>query len=254
MSPKELTAFRVDADVMEGLRQVKDRDGVPLSVQVDRALRVWLEEKGVTLKTRVEGEQAGSQADATPEASMKVAVYARVSTHDQTAENQLLELRRYVAARGWTAVEYVDHGVSGAKDRRPALDQLVADVRRHRVQAVVCWRLDRLGRNLRHLVMLLDDWHSRGIAFVTLGEGIDTSTPAGRLVAGVLGSIAEFERARIQERVRAGLARVRAQGRRLGRKPCAVSDDRFAAVAISRPGTLRSASASRTRWSPAGGL
>ncbi len=162
---------------------------------------------------------------------MKVAVYARVSTHDQTAENQLLELRRYVAARGWSAVEYVDHGVSGAKDRRPALDQLVADVRRHRVQAVVCWRLDRLGRNLRHLVMLLDDWHSRGIAFVTLGEGIDTSTPAGRLVAGVLGSIAEFERARIQERVRAGLARVRAQGRRLGRKPCAVSDDRFAAVA-----------------------
>ena len=161
---------------------------------------------------------------------MKVAVYARVSTVDQTAENQLLELRRYVAARGWSAVEYVDEGVSGAKDRRPALDQLVADVRAHRVQAVVCWRLDRLGRNLRHLVMLLDDWHSRGVAFVTLGEGIDTSTPAGRLVAGVLGSIAEFERARIQERVRAGLARVRAQGRRLGRKPCAVSDDQFAAV------------------------
>ena len=162
---------------------------------------------------------------------MKVAVYARVSTHDQTTENQLIELRAYVAARGWSAVEYVDHGVSGAKDRRPALDQLVADVRRHQVQAVVCWRLDRLGRNLRHLVMLLDDWHSRGIAFVTLGEGIDTSTPAGRLVAGVLGSIAEFERARIQERVRAGLARVRAQGRRLGRKPCSVSDERFAAVA-----------------------
>ena len=162
---------------------------------------------------------------------MKVAVYARVSTHDQTAENQLLELRRYVAARGWGAVEYVDQGVSGAKDRRPALDQLVADVRCHRVQAVVCWRLDRLGRNLRHLVMLLDDWHSRGIAFITMTEGIDSSTPAGRLVAGVLGSIAEFERARIQERVPAGLARVRAQGGRLGRKPCAVSDDQFAAVA-----------------------
>src|SRR6188508_2141760 len=148
----------------------------------------------------------------------RVAVYARVSTLDQTCENQLLELRRYVAARGWSAVEYVDHGVSGAKDRRPALDQLVADVRRHQVQAVVCWRLDRLGRNLRHLVLLLDDWHSRGIAFVTLGEGIDTSTAAGRLVAGVLGSIAEFERARIQERVRAGLSRARAQGTRLGRR------------------------------------
>ena len=149
---------------------------------------------------------------------MHCALYARVSTHEQTADNQLLELRRYVAARGWTAVEYVDKGVSGAKDRRPALDQLVADVRRHRVQGVVCWRLDRLGRNLRHLVLLLDDWQSRGVAFITLGEGIDTSTPAGRLVAGVLGSIAEFERARIQERIHAGLARARAQGKRLGRR------------------------------------
>jgi DNA invertase Pin-like site-specific DNA recombinase len=191
---------------------------------------------------------------------MRVGVYARVSTHDQTAENQLIELRRYVAARGWSAVEYVDEGVSGAKDRRPALDQLVADVRRHQVQAVVCWRLDRLGRNLRHLVMLLDDWHSRGIAFVTLGEGIDTSTPAGRLVAGVLGSIAEFERARIQERVRAGLARVRAQGRRLGRKPCVVSDERFAAGeslhAAGRPAPRRLAyggrSLARCKQDPSG--
>jgi DNA invertase Pin-like site-specific DNA recombinase len=128
-----------------------------------------------------------------------------------------LELRRYVEARGWTAVEYVDHGVSGAKDRRPALDQLVADVRRHKVQGVVCWRLDRLGRNLRHLVLLLDEWQSRGVSFVTLGEGIDTSTPAGRLVAGVLASIAEFERARLQERIMAGLQRAKAHGKRIGR-------------------------------------
>ena len=104
----------------------------------------------------------------------RVAVYARVSTHEQTCENQLLELRRYVAARGWTATEYVDTGVSGAKDRRPALDQLTTAVRRHQVDAVVCWRLDRLGRNLRHLVLLLDEWQARGVAFVTLGEGIDT--------------------------------------------------------------------------------
>ena len=149
---------------------------------------------------------------------MKVAVYARVSTHEQTPENQLLELRRYVEARGWDAVEFIDHGVSGSKDRRPALDQLTGDVRRHKFQAVVCWRLDRLGRNLRHLVLLLDEWQSRGVSFVTLGEGIDTSTPAGRLVAGVLGSIAEFERSRIQERIVAGLARARAQGKRLGRR------------------------------------
>jgi DNA invertase Pin-like site-specific DNA recombinase len=142
---------------------------------------------------------------------------ARVSTTGQTTENQLLELRQYVVARGWTAIEYVDHGVSGVKDRRPALDQLTVDVRRHKVQAVICWRLDRLGRNLRHLVLLLDEWQHRGVAFVTLGEGIDTSTPAGRLVAGVLASIAEFERAPIQERIRAGLTRAKAQGRRLGR-------------------------------------
>jgi DNA invertase Pin-like site-specific DNA recombinase len=157
------------------------------------------------------------------EQKRRVGIYARVSTQDQTCENQLLELRRYVEARGWSAVEYVDTGVSGAKDRRPALDHLAADVRCHKVNAVVCWRLDRLGRNLRHLVLLLDEWQARGIAFVTLGEGIDTSTAAGRLVAGVLGSIAEFERARIQERIHAGLARARAQGKRLGRRQSAAA-------------------------------
>ena len=153
----------------------------------------------------------------------RVAIYARVSTAEQTTENQLLELRRYVEARGWAATEYVDNGVSGAKDRRPALDQLTTDVKRHKVEAVVCWRLDRLGRNLRHLVLLLDEWQARGVAFVTLGEGIDTSTAAGRLVAGVLGSIAEFERARVQERIHAGLRRARAQGKRLGRRRSAAA-------------------------------
>ena len=138
---------------------------------------------------------------------MRVALYARVSSCDQNTENQLLELLRYVEARGWTAIEYVDQGVSGARDRRPELDRLVADVRLHRVQSVVWWRLDRLGRNLRHLVLLLDEWQSRGVTFVTMSEGIDTSTPAGRLVAGVLGSIAEFERERVRERVMAGLQR-----------------------------------------------
>ena len=170
-------------------------------------------------ETRLRDESAGEQQckqASSQEDEVKVAVYA--STHEQTAENQLLELRQYVTARGWTAIEYVDQGVSGSKDRRPPLDQLVADVRRHRVKGVVCWRLDRLGRNLRHLVLLLDEWQSRGIAFITLGEGIDTSTVAGRLVAGVLGSIAEFERARIQERIHAGLACARAQGKRLGRR------------------------------------
>jgi DNA invertase Pin-like site-specific DNA recombinase len=91
---------------------------------------------------------------------MRVAIYSRVSTADQNPENQLLELRRYVEARSWSAVEYTDHGVSGAKDSRPALDRLVADARRRRFDMLLCWRLDRLGRNLRHLVILLDELQS----------------------------------------------------------------------------------------------
>lgn len=95
---------------------------------------------------------------------MKAAIYARVSTVDQEPENQLQELRRYVQARDWTAVEYVDRGVSGAKDRRPALDQLLADARRRRFDVLVCWRLDRLGRNLKHLITLLEDLQALGVA------------------------------------------------------------------------------------------
>jgi DNA invertase Pin-like site-specific DNA recombinase len=148
---------------------------------------------------------------------VRAAIYARVSTPDQEPENQLAELRRYVEARGWTATEYVDRGISGAKDRRPALDALLRDAKRRQFDALVCWRLDRLGRNLRHLILLLDELTAVGVGFVTLGEGIDTTSPTGRLVLHVLGAISEFERSRIAERVRAGLQRARAQGVRLGR-------------------------------------
>ena len=148
---------------------------------------------------------------------MRVAIYARVSTFDQEPENQLAELRHYVMARGWTSVEYVDRGVSGSKDRRPALDQLVADARRRKFDVLLCWRLDRLGRNLRHLVVLLEELRAVGVAFVSLNEGIDATTPAGKLQLHVLAALAEFERERIRERVHAGLARARAQGTRLGR-------------------------------------
>ena len=153
-----------------------------------------------------------------PNRPLRAAIYARVSTLDQEPENQLIELHRYVNARGWTAQEYVDHGVSGAKDRRPALDALLKDARRRKVDVVICWRLDRLGRNLRHLVVLLDDLHALGVSFVSLGEGIDCTTPAGRLQLHILAALAEFERARISERVQAGLARARANGKRLGRR------------------------------------
>ena len=149
--------------------------------------------------------------------AQRAAIYARVSTLDQEPENQLAELGRYVDARGWRAADYVDRGVSGAADRRPALDRLVRDARRRRFDVLVCWRLDRLGRNLRHLITLLDELQALGVAFVSLAEGIDATTPAGRLQMHILGAIAEFERARIAERVQAGLARARKQGQTLGR-------------------------------------
>ena len=148
---------------------------------------------------------------------MKSAIYARVSTVEQNCDNQLLELRKYVEARGWTAEEYVDHGVSGSKDKRPALDALLKDAKRRRFDVLVCWRLDRLGRNLRHLVTMLEELQQLGIAFVSLGEGIDCTTPAGKLQLHILAALAEFERERIRERVMAGLQRARAQGKRLGR-------------------------------------
>lgn len=161
---------------------------------------------------------------------MRAAIYARVSTLDQEPENQLRELREYCSRRGWQPREYVDKGVSGAKEKRPALDQLLLDARRRRFDVLVCWRLDRLGRNLRHLILLLDDLHATGVAFVSLAEGIDATTPAGRLQLHVLGAIAEFERSRVQERVKAGLARVRAQGKRLGRPERHVPEEILAPV------------------------
>lgn len=163
---------------------------------------------------------------------MKAAIYARVSTVDQEPENQLQELRRYIAARGWTAAtEYVDRGVSGAKDRRPALDELLADAKRRRFDVVVCWRLDRLGRNLKHLITLLEELQALGLAFVSLAEGIDATTPAGKLQMHILGAIAEFERERIRERVMAGLQRARTQGTRLGRPRVLVPSERVKGVA-----------------------
>src|SRR5262249_39189446 len=131
--------------------------------------------------------------------------------------------------------EYVDRGVSGAKDRRPALDALLKDAKRRRFDVLVCWRLDRLGRNLKHLISLLDDLQALGVAFVSVAEGIDATTHARKLQMHSVGAIAEFERERIRERVLAGLQRARSQGKRLGRP-------RVHPVKIDAPGgTVRAA-------------
>lgn len=178
-----------------------------------------------------------------PSKPTRAAIYARVSTLDQEPENQLAELRTVAARNGWTAVEYVDHGVSGAKDSRPALDRLMTDARRRAVDVVMVWRLDRFGRSLRHIVTTLDDLQARGVAFVSLGEGIDLATPAGKLQLHILAALAEFERSRIQERIKAGLVRARAQGRQLGRRPAV--HPKSAAYAVVADLTLSGSEAAR---------
>jgi DNA invertase Pin-like site-specific DNA recombinase len=147
----------------------------------------------------------------------RAALYARVSTAEQDPENQLAALRAFAVARGWQATEFVDLGVSGAKERRPALDELLRAVRARRVDAVACVKLDRLARSTHHLVTLGKELEALGVDLVVLDQAIDTTTPSGRLLFHVLAAISEFERDLIRERVIAGVRRARAQGRRLGR-------------------------------------
>jgi DNA invertase Pin-like site-specific DNA recombinase len=162
----------------------------------------------------------------------RAAIYARVSTHNgQNPEMQLEELRAYCKRRGWEiAGEYVDVGISGAKERRPALDRLLVLCRKRSVDAVVVYRYDRFARSLRQLVNALEEFRALGIDFVSLHEGVDTSTPNGRLVFGIFASIAEFERELIRDRVRSGLASAKARGKRLGRPRVTVDSARIAAL------------------------
>ena len=156
-------------------------------------------------------------------------MYARVSTLDQTCESQLRDLRAYVAARGWQAVEYVDHGVSGTRDRRPGLDRLLAAVKARKVDVVVA-AFDRFGRSVRHLVETLDLFWHLGIEFISLREQIDTGSPLGQAVFTIIAAIAQLERSLIAERVRAGLWRARAEGKRLGRPPLQVDERQLRSV------------------------
>src|SRR6267378_1030471 len=150
--------------------------------------------------------------------NMRVAVYGRVSTAEQNAAMQIEELRAYCARRQWDIVEeFIDAGVSGSKESRPALNRLLADAKRRRFDTVLVYRYDRFARSLRQLVNALAEFDALGIHFVSLHEGVDTSTPNGRLVFGIFASIAEFERELIRGRVRSGLAAAKARGKRLGR-------------------------------------
>jgi DNA invertase Pin-like site-specific DNA recombinase len=158
----------------------------------------------------------------------RVALYARVSTTDQHPEVQLDALRAYSKARGFEiAQEYVDRGVSGAKSRRPALDRLQADARRRRFDVVACVKLDRLARSVRHLTGMAAEFEALGVDLVVLGQGIDTTTPAGKLMFHVLGAIAEFEGDLIRDRTRAGIAAARRRGKRLGRPRAIRGPDTF---------------------------
>ena len=164
--------------------------------------------------------------------SPRAAIYARVSTHNgQDPMLQVRELREYCERRGWQiAGEYVDAGVSGAKESRPELDRLLADARRRRFDVLAVYRYDRFARSLRQLVNALEEFRSLGIEFVSLHEGVDTSTPNGRLIFGIFASIAEFERELIRDRVRSGLRNARAKGKRLGRPKVVVDARRIASL------------------------
>lgn len=150
----------------------------------------------------------------------RAALYLRVSTDGQTTENQRLELERVAEVSGWDIVDvYLDHGVSGAKDRkqRPEFDRLCKDATRRKFDVVMAWSVDRLGRSLQDLVSFLGELHAVGVDLYMHQQGVDTTTPAGKAMFQMMGVFAEFERSMIQERVKAGLARAKANGKTLGR-------------------------------------
>ena len=160
----------------------------------------------------------------------RMAIYARVSTtnHGQDVSLQTRELEQFAQARGWHTVDaYIDAGVSGAKDSRPELNRLMADAHKRRFDVVAVWRFDRFARSVSHLLRALETFNALGIAFVSLSEQMDTTTPTGKMVFTVLGAVAELERSLIAERVRAGLRNARAKGKTLGRPRVTVDTARI---------------------------
>jgi DNA invertase Pin-like site-specific DNA recombinase len=155
---------------------------------------------------------------------MRIALYARVSTKDQSCEMQLRDLRTYCAARGLDLVgEYIDVGQSGTKDSRPELNKLMDDARKRQFDAIVVWRFDRFARSTKHLLLALEEFRSLGIQFIAYQENIDTSSPLGQAVFAIVSAVAQLERDLIRERVSAGIRNARENGKKLGRPKCTVN-------------------------------
>jgi len=149
---------------------------------------------------------------------MRIVIYARVSTKDQSCELQLRDLRAYCAARGFSAIrEYIDIGESGAKDSRPQLNELMAAARKRQFDTVIVWRFDRFARSTKHLLLALEEFRSLGIQFMSYQENIDTSSPLGQALFTIVAAVAQLERDLIRERVSAGIRNARVSGKQLGR-------------------------------------
>jgi len=163
--------------------------------------------------------------DSTPH-STRVAIYARVSTTEQSTDSQLLDLRRYIRERGWDIFkEYVDEGISGTKDSRPALNELMNDAKKRRFDVVLVWRFDRFARSTKHLILALEEFKNLGIDFVSYQENIDTSSPLGSAIFTIISAVAQLERDIIAERVKAGLRRARENGKKLGRPKVGIDEE-----------------------------
>lgn len=148
---------------------------------------------------------------------MKVAIYLRVSTSDQSTAMQRTDLENYAKARGWEIIYFEDEGISGTKERRPGLDALMNGARKRKFDVVLVWRFDRFARSSRHLVSALEEFRALNINFVSYNENIDTSTPMGMAMFTIISAMAQLERDIIRERVKAGINAARAKGKRLGR-------------------------------------
>jgi DNA invertase Pin-like site-specific DNA recombinase len=154
---------------------------------------------------------------------MRIGIYARVSTKDQSCELQIRDLRAYCAARGFELVrEYIDVGQSGATDSRPELNKLMDDARKRQFDAIVVWRFDRFARSTKHLLTALEEFRSLGIQFISYQENVDTSTPLGQALFTIVSAVAQLERELIRERVTAGIRNARANGKKLGRPKSSV--------------------------------